>query len=116
MLNTPFLTYSVPGKFITSIFPVLVAFCLLGNNVKHPGFLHIDFLFNSIFAVPALQFSRTGSGNQAAFFLSPESSTNAREDVFLSNSSESWKSSGTILLVDDEDSILLAMSYMLNKR
>jgi CheY-like chemotaxis protein len=56
-----------------------------------------------------------GYGTTFRIFLSSETTTHRGEGALHGNQSESWKGSGTILLVDDEDAILLSTSYILKK-
>ncbi len=69
MPNSPFMNITVPSKYNTFIFLVLVVSGLAGNYFKYPVFLNIDFIFGSIFAMLALQFFGIGRGILAAAII-----------------------------------------------
>lgn len=56
-----------------------------------------------------------GSGTIFKIFIPAGAAPLAEEDVLHSTPQESWKGCGTVLLVDDEETILLSLGYMLKK-
>ncbi|RPH41804.1 MAG: hypothetical protein EHM86_03485, partial [Desulfobulbaceae bacterium] len=57
------------SRYRTPILLVLIVAGLLGNYLRYPIFLNIDFLFGSIFAMLALQFLGIGRGILAAVII-----------------------------------------------
>lgn len=57
--------------------------------------------------------SQLGEGTTFRIYLPADSSAGSKDELCQQNPKEPWRGSGTILLVDDEESILLAVSAML---
>lgn len=57
--------------------------------------------------------SQLGEGTTFRIYLPADSSSSSKDELCLQRPQEPWRGSGTILLVDDEESILLAVSAML---